>query len=66
MERRETNYLRSIFLSGLGFGIGGVIGNFALYLLIRSKILGWPLNFIPEGQKIVCPIATANAQTIVD
>ena len=52
MERRETNYLRSIFLSGLGFGIGGVIGNLVLYLLVRSQILGWPLNFVPEGQQL--------------
>lgn len=58
MERKETNYLKSIFLSCLGFGIGGVIGNFVLFLLIRSQILNWPLNFIPEGQALVLLLST--------
>jgi len=53
MERKETNYLKSILLSGLGFGVGGVIGNFALFLLIRSQVLSWPLRFVPEGQSLV-------------
>jgi len=53
MERKETNLLRSIVVSGLGFGIGGVIGNFVLYLLIRSEILSWPLTLIPEDQDLV-------------
>ena len=53
MQRKETHYFKSIFLSGLGFGIGGVIGNFALYLLIRSQILSWPLTLVPEEQNLV-------------
>jgi phosphatidylserine/phosphatidylglycerophosphate/cardiolipin synthase-like enzyme len=53
MERKETNFWKSILISGLGFGVGGVIGNFALYLLIRSELLNWPLDLIPEGQSFV-------------
>ena len=53
MERKQTNYLKSISLSGLGFGIGGVVGNFALYLLVRSELLNWPLSLVPEGQEFI-------------
>ncbi len=53
MERIETHYFRSIFVSGLAFGIGGAIGIFALYLLIRSGVLGWPVSLIPEDQSFV-------------
>ena len=58
MERKETNYLKSILISGLGFGLGGVIGNFALFLMIRSQILNWPLNFVPEDQSLVLLLTT--------
>lgn len=53
MERKQTNHLKSILLSGLGFGIGGVIGNFALYFLVRSELLNWPLSLVPEGQDFI-------------
>jgi phosphatidylserine/phosphatidylglycerophosphate/cardiolipin synthase-like enzyme len=53
MERKQTNFLKSILLSGLGFGFGGIIGNFALYFLVRSELLDWPLSIIPEGQDLV-------------
>lgn len=53
MERRETNYLKSILISGLGFGVGGVLGNFVLYLLVRSQVLKWPLSLVPEDQQLV-------------
>jgi len=53
MERKETNYLKSIAFASLGFGVGGVVGNFALYLLVRSQILRWPLSFIPEDQNFI-------------
>ena len=58
MERRETHYLKSILVSGMAFGVGGVVGNFALYLLIRSEILSWPLNLIPESQSLVLLLST--------
>jgi hypothetical protein len=53
MERIETHYFRSVLVSGLAFGVGGAIGNFALYLLIRSGLLSWPVNLIPEDQSFV-------------
>ena len=58
MERKETNYLKSILISGLGFGLGGVIGNFALFLMVRSQVLNWPLNFVPEDQSLVLLLTT--------
>ena len=58
MERKETNYLKSILISGLGFGLGGVIGNFALVLMVRSQVLNWPLNFVPEDQSLVLLLTT--------
>ncbi len=58
MDRKETYYLKSILLSGVGFGLGGVIGNFVLFLLFRSQILNWPLKFIPEGQDLVLLLST--------
>lgn len=53
MKRKETNYLKSILLSGLGFGFGGVIGNIGLYFLVRSQLLRWPLELVPEDQRLV-------------
>jgi phosphatidylserine/phosphatidylglycerophosphate/cardiolipin synthase-like enzyme len=58
MERKETHFPRSILLGGLAFGLGGVIGYFALYLLIRSQLLSYPLNLVPEGQSLVLLIST--------
>lgn len=57
MERKETHLFRSIGISAVGFGLGGVIGNFSLYLLIRSNILRWPLELIPEDQTLVVLIS---------
>lgn len=58
MERKETHFPRSIFVGGLAFGLGAVIGYFALFLLIRSQILSIPLNLIPEGQSLVLLLST--------
>jgi phosphatidylserine/phosphatidylglycerophosphate/cardiolipin synthase-like enzyme len=58
MERKETHFSRSILLGGLAFGVGGVIGYFVLYLLIRSQLLNLPLNLIPEGQSLVLLLST--------
>ena len=57
MERKETHYLKSILLAGLGFGVGGVVGNFLLLLLVRSQLLRQPLSLIPEGQPLVLLLA---------
>jgi phosphatidylserine/phosphatidylglycerophosphate/cardiolipin synthase-like enzyme len=53
MERRETHYPRSILFGGLAFGLGGVIGIFALYFMLRSELLQYPLIIIPEEQSLV-------------
>ncbi|UCD97688.1 MAG: hypothetical protein JSV42_12040, partial [Chloroflexota bacterium] len=53
MQRKETNFLKSILTSGLAFGIGGVLGILGLYLVIRSEILSKSLSLIPENQSFV-------------
>ena len=49
MERKETNYLKSTLISGLGFGLGGVIGNFALFLMIRELDSKLAIKFRSRG-----------------
>jgi hypothetical protein len=58
MERKETHFGRSILFGGLAFGLGGAIGYFALYLMIRSQLLNYPLRLVPEGQPLVLLLST--------
>lgn len=58
MQRKETHFPRSILLGGLAFGIGGLAGYLSFYLLIRSQLLNYPLQLLPEGQVFVLLLST--------
>lgn len=44
---------RSVITGVVGFWLGGILGNFATFLIIISGSVGWILAFLPEEQSLV-------------
>jgi len=50
---KEITKSRSAITGVVGFWLGGILGNFAIYLIAISGLVGWILGFLPEDQSLV-------------
>ena len=47
---KKTTKTRIAITGVIGFWLGGILGNFATYLIAISGAVGWILGFIPQNQ----------------